>query len=201
MRRCWLVLAAVLFLGSCALAQTVRELPFAIPAPEARAKMPGAESVAVKVSVSDQRVDKTRIGTTTANMFGSRGARSIVTSKEPVPDVLDRAVRAELEARGYALAEGPAFLLFDILSLDYNSNSVDRVAEYVIEMEFDVKVMDAAGNRLHGDVFTRRESGSWRVSTDSTSRPPSVPKVAAELIAEAVGNPQLSAALFKANGL
>lgn len=198
-----MLLVTALLVGGGALADTVREIPFKLPPSEAKAKIPGADSVGVKLSVSDQRVDKTRIGASYAKvttMFGGSEARAVIVPKEPLIEVLEQGARAEVGGRGYLLGNGPAYLLIDVQELNYGASSVDRNVEYTFDAGFEVKILDAAGSSLYSEIFKKRETPTWRMASDNPSPPPSFPKFVGDLIADIVVDPEVSAALFKANG-
>lgn len=150
-RRC-AILALIAGLGGCTFTHTT---DLFIPPPDARPRIGGAETMGVKVSVSDLRRDKTQIGT--GRNEPPSGANVKVVSRQPVDAVIGRAIEAEFAARGFNLGGGPAFLLVDVKAV--NSEAVWAMFHTAVmgEVVLAAQVLNPDGRILYTNQYRQRE--------------------------------------------
>lgn len=153
MKRCWLVLLVALSLSACMGRPHVTDL--AVPPPGIRASVGGAEAVGVKVSVSDLRAEKAKVGVLQSATDPNTKLDLLV--RQPVDEVVAKGIQAEFKARGFRAGDGPAFLLVDIQKIDCSATwYLGRTAVWG-EAVLAAQVLNADGRILYANVYKRRD--------------------------------------------
>jgi hypothetical protein len=153
MRKACIAAIMVMTLSGCLM---THRMDFNLPAPDLRAASVWGQSVGVGVSVSDRRVDRTKVGMT---FTPGNGREYALISNNGMEEPVRKGVIAELAARKIHVSDGPAFLLVDIVNADSKSvlhgmrTSVDASAELAVQ------VMGADGRKYYQRSFRRNESG------------------------------------------
>lgn len=159
MKRFGSLLLAGLMLTGCVRTHTT---DLAMPPPEVRLQVAGAQNIGVKVSVSDARWDKTNIG------FGYSAAdrrnKTPVVSNQPVELVVAQGIEAELKARGFQVAEGPAFLLVDVTVLESGATWHLFRTDVEGRTGISAQVLDMGGRKLYARPYHRSENTSNQVA-------------------------------------
>lgn len=194
MRRMVVAMAAVLALSGCIRTYTT---DLSVPPPGVRVPVAGAQAVSVKVSAVDARVDQTRIGTLTSGVM--KDEKHIMASDTPVADSVQKAVEAELAARGIGLGNGPAFLLVDIELLEGEGRWGYLLTWARGATGLKAQVLDSDG-RVY---FTRRYKHEGLGTYESNMSPTRGARMAldsllSELIREMLEDDELVAALLVA---
>ncbi len=119
MKRAVLAISAVfalLALTGCALTPDTIDLRY--KQPQGVAQIAGAGDISVKVTVADQRTDKTKVSSK-KNGYGMEMAP--ILASEDVAITVRKAIESELQARGFALGSDAALVLISAdLSRFYN---------------------------------------------------------------------------------
>lgn len=152
MKRSWLALALLLSLSACIRTHTT---DLAVPAPGARTQVAGASGIGVKVSVSDERLDKGNIGTLKA--VTDPKSRWVVVPRQSIEDVISRGVEEEFKARGFRIADGPAFLLVDIRKADSSALWSLFRTNVTGEVELSARVIDSDGKIAYANAYELSE--------------------------------------------
>lgn len=142
-------LLAVAALCGCAMTPERIQLDYS-PAP-GTAALPAAAGLPVLVRVADRRLDKSRVGT-------KRNAHDLPLAPIYADDVagtLQRAVEAELQARGFA-APGPAGTVHVQLELD---NFMSRFKMWTVSADVMADVSFAVSVPAAGGGYARRIAG------------------------------------------
>jgi hypothetical protein len=161
MRRSWMILFAALTLSAC-VETGPRITDLAVPAPGIRAPIGGAEAVGIKLSVTDLRAEKAKVGVL-QSALDAKVTRDLLV-RQPVDQVIAKGIEAEFKARGFRMAEGPAFLLVDIQKVDCSATwYLGRTAIWG-EAVLTAQVLNADGKVLYSNVYKRRDSTTNNVA-------------------------------------
>jgi uncharacterized lipoprotein YajG len=196
MRKAWIAVALAVVLSGCA--KTGR-VDFVLPAPEARTAVPWGQGTGVSVSVSDQRVDRTKIGITYMPW------EYVLIANDGLVNPVHKHILSELEARGIRRAEGPAFLLVDIVEADSRSTLKGGMqpAEIEIKAELSVQVVGADGRRHYRQSYrhaehTKGEYYAWNWRSQGIDR---LEMIMGALVREMLEDPALGRALVAAGSV
>lgn len=195
MKLSWLILAAALTVTGCV---RTHMTDLAVPPPGARAKQGGAETVGLKVSVADKRVDRTNIGF--GSSYASRDTKFMVIPNQPIDGHIAAAIQAEFSARGYRLGEGPAFLLVDIEQAD--SSAIWYLARTAVTGDARLKatVLSSKGDILYSKAYQAKEDATNTVFIGNYDEgKEQLEKMLAKAIRDMAEDDRLIQALFAAN--
>lgn len=153
MRKACIVAIMTMALNGCLM---THRMDFDLPVPDVRAAATWGQTVGVGVSVSDRRVDRTKVGMT---YTPGNGREYALIPNNGVEEPVRKGIIAELNARRIRLADGPAFLLVDIVKADSISvlNGMRTNAEASAELA--VQVVGADGRQYYQHKYQRSESG------------------------------------------
>lgn len=134
---CFLILAYVV--SGCALTEEIISVDY--KAIETARKIPGAENIALALTISDAReADRAKVS---AKINGYGMEMAAIRSKRKVVDILNDAIKTELTARGYQLRGNGAPVEVSLVRF-YNTYKVGFFAgDAYGEVSFDVKVATA----------------------------------------------------------
>lgn len=154
---------AVVFLGltltACVRTHTT---DLAVPPPEVRLQVAGAQNVGVKVSVSDKRRDKSNVGAVWSST-GDGGNSFVVVPRQPVDQVVASGIDAELKARGFRVAEGQAYLLVDVRTTDSMTKWYLFRSDVEGSVELAVQVLNSSGNPVYSQSYRQNGKSSIKV--------------------------------------
>ena len=193
MRLFWIAPVLTLLLCGCSMTRT---MDFAVPAPDPRPVSALNKVISLNVSVSDKRIDRTSIGITDG------GSKHFTVIPNPNLDKsVELGVKNEVKARGITLADGPAFLLVDILKADSQTRIVPFNVDVAVQASLSAQVMDANGRQYYQRTYERNEAGKGEAWTMDTVEQGGfrMEKVLAELIREMFEDDQLVQALATAS--
>lgn len=194
MKSIWLAAAFVLLLGGCVQNYSTS---LVLTPPPPRMKVAGAETVGLKVSVADNRVDKTNIG----KAHTSDGSSTwVLVPTQPVEEVVAKGVEAELKARGFSPGDGPAFLLVDIRQADCQAIMVYMgLPKFSADVLVAAQVVDAEGRQLYSNTYQgSREKGGNMFNSFGSARV-HLQEVLAGVIRDMGEDGRLIQALFEAS--
>lgn len=195
MKSLCLALAAVMLLGGCVYTHTTN---LSLPPPGARVAQAGADGIALKVSVSDARADRTNIGTLHSAV--DRSYKYVVVPNQPVERAVAMAIEAEFAARGYRLANGPAFLLVDIQKADSRAVWDLFRTDVSGDSALVAKVINADGVVLYSHTYSAGEQASNKVFIGNYDEGKvQLEKVMASAIRDLADDSALVQALMQAN--
>ncbi len=120
---------------------------------EGRVRQAGADNIGIKVSVSDVRPDKTSIG-----MGSTPSDQFPIVPRQPVEGVVAKAVEAEFAARGYKLAEGPPYLLVDVVKCETRMFGQILRKDMNVEGQLAAKLLGGDGRTLYHNTFAFADS-------------------------------------------
>lgn len=107
----------------------------------------GADSVNIKVSVSDGRtILKDRIGDYRIGYYGSENRQMVVTlvSHQDITHLIKGSLEQELLSSGFHISDSPVFILIDITGFYSALNFRPNLLPVVVgDVNFNVQVMDA----------------------------------------------------------
>lgn len=187
-----IALALAMGLGGCV---KTHNLDMSVPPPGLRPQIGGADEIAAKVSISDQRLDQTTIGTGHA-----QGNRLILVANQPLPDVIRRGIETELAAYGFGIGNGPPYLLVDIAKADSSSHSPAPFAIDVwAEVELKASVLNAEGGTIYAKTYRGVDEGkAGNIWNGLDEAKPQLEKVLAMTIHAMVEDDSMVRALFSA---
>lgn len=192
MRSLCLAVALALLLGGCVQNATTN---LVLTAPGQRMKTAGSDTVGVKVSVSDTRIDRTSIGSART----ADGSRTwILMPKQPVEEVVAKGVEAEFVARGFK-TDGSAFLLVDIRQAECQGVMIPMGRPiHSAKVVLAAQVVDADGRTLYSQTYRGGDERAGNMFNSYDAARVVLQNVLVEVIREMGDDGRLAQALFEA---
>jgi uncharacterized lipoprotein YajG len=161
-----LAFAAALASGCALTTETIR---IGYPDPVGVARFPGAGTIRVKLEVVDQRPDKGLVVSHKVNAFGTEMAA--ISSEEPIPAVVGRAVAAELRARGCQVdpaGDVPVTVELSAFSHRFRGGFASLPSEGTVSFSASVRASD--GRELFRDAFTGASRDDVQIAGGNNAR-------------------------------
>lgn len=155
-------------LSGCALTTEQIELSYTPQAGVSR--IAGAENVPVDVTVTDQRLDKSKVSSK-KNGFGAEMAP--ITAAEDVAVTIRKAIEQELRARGFRLDSGEALVKIDAdVTRFYNDHKMGFFAgDAVADLNLSVSVKSKDGKLLYAkQIAAQGKEANTQLATGNNAR-------------------------------